>query len=232
MNELLSLHGSFLFGFCAGSQSMSVVSRALERLKAYYLALDAEDLESELEDEGVWHVSVPKTEETFSNPVQCDQPSDSASNIISTSDVASAVQERESCASTSPDVADDDDASSCVAELPPQGNLRWATHDGVVGRSSPEAQSLGRERPDAPQSEPPARARGRVRWACDVTSPKQTREALHKRARELTQRSLSAEAAAAASGKSSWLLGSSSSSSIQDAPHGKRQRKNPSRFDE
>ena len=107
------------------------------------------------------------------------------------------------------------------AELPepsPQGQRR-VTHDGVMAGgalASPLAPEGSRQRAPPPKSAPPAR-RARVRWAPDVASPKLSREALHKRAREITMAQLQCGE-------------SSGSSSIAEGA--KRQRRAPSRLDD
>mmetsp|Transcript_7815 Transcript_7815/g.20439 ORF Transcript_7815/g.20439 Transcript_7815/m.20439 type:complete len:160 (-) Transcript_7815:290-769(-) len=72
------------------------------------------------------------------------------------------------------------------AELPSQGEPRRSTHDGTMrlaGKKSP-LRASPRAR-IAPRSDPRA-DRLRVRWAEGVTSPKPTRELLHKKARMLS----------------------------------------------
>ena len=58
---------------------------------------------------------------------------------------------------------------------------RRATHDGTHGRVGSTAPSASPAQ-NAPASEP--RLRRSVRWAPDVQSPRKSRQALHKRARE------------------------------------------------
>ena len=78
------------------------------------------------------------------------------------------------------------------AALPPDGKKRRATHDGVVRQGKSPAVSNASRKRKAPASEPKGAKAARVQrkgvqWAPGVTSPRLTREALHKQSRSLNE---------------------------------------------
>lgn len=82
----------------------------------------------------------------------------------------------ESSGADGPLVFEDDESEPMGTQAAP----RRATHDGVHGRVEESSSAL---RVPAPASDPVERRRG-VKWAPGVQSPRMTRQALHKRARE------------------------------------------------
>eukprot|EP00325_Prymnesiales_sp_UTEX-LB-985_P023957 CAMPEP_0174721244 /NCGR_PEP_ID=MMETSP1094-20130205/35670_1 /TAXON_ID=156173 /ORGANISM="Chrysochromulina brevifilum, Strain UTEX LB 985" /LENGTH=162 /DNA_ID=CAMNT_0015921891 /DNA_START=132 /DNA_END=620 /DNA_ORIENTATION=- len=156
----------------------------IQRLHAYYAALDEESLDEDDEHPGAW------------------EPSSSCDTLSS---------------------GTSEELLNRSTELP-LGQPRRATHDGTFGRTS--SPSMKDRRNPTPQSQP-ARLRGKVRWADDVVSPKLTRQALHRRARGLTEGSLASTASANAHPHEiGWEV--KGGNKVKDR---KRKRKEPVRVD-
>lgn len=187
------------------SSAIAAERRRLAALAAEFEALDGEELEVvvvgdatsaihtdsssslltspplrqvEIETHGSTSVdgSTPRLQPS---PLEAAHPAAAASSSATAPPAAAAPS---APAAASPDPFD----ASISAEL--KLAPRRATHDGTprqVAGVSPMRPPSSRKRP-APSSAPPG-GRRRVRWAPSVESPRLTREALHKKARGMTE---------------------------------------------